>query len=90
MIGISTLKFLVITDGRLLQYAFGFRVTHNKWLAGFNQRGLTSNSLEAFGANLGYRLGKNFQVVYNYEYTLSLLRVRIPDRTSCVFGGGVL
>ena len=67
-------QVLVITDGRLLQYAFGFQVMHNKWLAGFNQRGLTSNSLEAFGANLGYRLGKNFQVVYNYEYTLSLLR----------------
>ena len=63
----------VITDGSLVQYAIGLQVMHEKWLAGINQRGLTTNSLEAFGVSLGYHLGKNFQVAYNYEYTLSLL-----------------
>ncbi len=65
---------LILTDGRLVQYSLSLHLTHDKWLIGLNQRGLTSTTLEALGSTVGYTFGKNFQVLYNYEYNLSLLR----------------
>ena len=65
---------LILADGRLFQYSLSIHLAHDKWLLGLNQRGFTSTSLEALGTTVGYTFGKNFQVLYNYEYNLSLLR----------------
>lgn len=69
-----TPQTLILSDGRLFQYSLSVHLTADKWLLGFNQRGLNSTSLEALGMTVGYTFGKNFQVLYNYEYNLSLLR----------------
>lgn len=76
---------LILTDGRLIQYSLAIHLTHDKWLLGLNQRGLTSSTLDALGATLGYNVGKNFRVLYNYEYNLSLLRsVNIGSHELCL------
>ncbi|MGB1051906.1 MAG: PorP/SprF family type IX secretion system membrane protein [Chitinophagales bacterium] len=76
---------LVLTDGRIFQYSLSVHLTHDKWLLGLNQRGLSSTSLEALGTTVGYNFGKNFQVLYNYEYNLSLLKsVNVGSHELCL------
>lgn len=80
-----TPQTIILSDGRLFQYSLSIHLTRNKWLLGLNQRGLTSTSLEAIGMTVGYTFGKNFQVLYNYEYNLSLLRgVNVGSHELCL------